>query len=140
VPPETFWLGLKQFNQRQFYDCHDTLEAIWIEASEYDKNFYQGILQIAVACYHLSNLNQRGAMILLGEGIKRLNEYQPLHYNVDVTQLVAESYTLLVQLQQLASDQLPEFTTELFADKSSLLKHGVKFKIKLPKITQKVSS
>ncbi len=114
MPPETFWLGIEQFNQRQFYDCHDTLEAIWIEAPESDKRFYQGILQIAVACYHLSNLNQRGAMILLGEGIKRLTEYQPIHYNVDVTQLVTKSYSLLAQLQQVSPDQLKTFATDLF--------------------------
>ena len=114
MPPETFWLGIEQFNQRQFYDCHDTLEAIWIEAPELDKKFYQGILQIAVGCYHLSNLNQRGAMILLGEGVKRLSEYQPIHYDIDVTQLVTESYSLLSQLQQLSPDQLKTFATEVF--------------------------
>ena len=116
MPPETFWLGIKQFNQRQFYDCHDTLEAIWIESPEYDKKFYQGILQIAVACYHLSNLNQQGAMILLGEGIKRLTQYQPTHYDIDVAQLVTESYTLLAQLQQTSSDQLETFATDLFGE------------------------
>ncbi len=119
MPPETFWLGIKQFNQRQFYHCHDTLEAIWIEAPELDKKFYQGILQIAVGCYHLSNLNQQGAMILLGEGIKRLSEYQPVYYDIDVTQLVTESYSLLTSLQKLSPNQLPTFTTELFGESSS---------------------
>ena len=119
MPPETFWLGIKQFNQRQFYDCHDTLEAIWIEAPELDKRFYQGILQIAVGCYHLSNLNQQGAMILLGEGIKRLSEYQPVYYDIDVTQLVTKSYSLLTSLQKLSPNQLPTFTKELFGESPS---------------------
>ena len=60
VAPE-FWQGVQQFNQREYYACHDTLEAIWMEASEPEKTFYQGILQIAVALYHLSNQNLRGA-------------------------------------------------------------------------------
>ncbi len=119
MPPETFWLCIKQFNQMQFYYCHDTLEAIWIEAPELDKRFYQGILQIAVGCYHLSNLNQQGAMILLGEGIKRLSEYQPVYYDIDVTQLVTESYSLLTSLQKLSPNQLPTFTTELFKETPS---------------------
>ena len=114
MPPETFWLGIQQFNQRQFYDCHDTLEAIWIEAPELDKKFYQGILQIAVGCYHLSNLNHRGAMILLGEGVKRLSEYQPIYYEIDVAQLVTESYALLAQLQQLSPEELESFAKDLF--------------------------
>lgn len=26
-----FWLGAEQFNNREFYACHDTFEAIWME-------------------------------------------------------------------------------------------------------------
>jgi predicted metal-dependent hydrolase len=74
---EEFLQGVEQFNKREFYACHDTLEAIWIEAAESDKRFYQGILQVAVGCYHLTNHNWRGAVILLGEGVRRLNDYEP---------------------------------------------------------------
>jgi len=64
---EQLWRGIQQFNQQEFYACHDTLEELWMEAVEPKKQFYQGILQISVACYHLNNLNWRGAVILLGE-------------------------------------------------------------------------
>ena len=57
MTPQAFWQGVEEFNQQQFYACHDTLEAIWIEAPESDKRFYQGVLQVAVGCYHLSNNN-----------------------------------------------------------------------------------
>ncbi|MGK7902131.1 MAG: DUF309 domain-containing protein, partial [Hormoscilla sp.] len=30
--PSAFWQGIEQFNQQEFYACHDTLEALWIEA------------------------------------------------------------------------------------------------------------
>jgi len=73
----TLTQGITQFNQQDFYGCHDTLEAIWLEAIAPEKNFYQGILQIAVGCYHLGNDNWRGAVILLGEGIRRLADYSP---------------------------------------------------------------
>ena len=124
MPPESFQLGIQQFNQRQFYECHDTLEAIWIEAPEMDKRFYQGILQVAVACHHLSNLNLRGAIILLGEGVRRLSDYQPDYYEVDVTQLLEDSVFLLQTLQQLDPDLLDEFVTELFSTTENV--HGKK--------------
>jgi len=111
---ESFSRGIKQFNQRQFYECHDTLEAIWIDAIELDKRFYQGILQVAVACYHLSELNLRGAIILLGEGIRRLSDYQPDYQDVDVTQLLIESDLLLQKLQQLPQKNLADFVQQLF--------------------------
>ena len=115
MPPESFQLGIKQFNQRQFYECHDTLEAIWIEAPEIDKRFYQGILQVAVACHHLSNLNLRGAIILLGEAIRRLCDYQPDYYGIDIEQLLAQSSHLLQTLQQLEPDKLEDFVNTIFA-------------------------
>ncbi|GAB4146850.1 MAG: hypothetical protein Fur0046_24930 [Cyanobacteria bacterium J069] len=98
--PAEFWEGVAQFNQRQFYDCHDTLEAIWMEAMEPERTFYQGILQIAVALYHMSNGNGRGATMLLGEGIRRLGRYQPEYGGVDVEDLVSQSAAVLGSLQQ----------------------------------------
>jgi uncharacterized protein len=99
--PATFWQAIDQFNQAQFYECHDTLEALWMEALDPSRKFYQGILQIAVACYHLSNRNVRGATILLGEGMGRLNAYQPDYSGIQVSQLMTDSATLLTQLQNL---------------------------------------
>jgi len=110
---EEFWQGVEQFNQQEFYACHDTLEALWMEASEPDKRFYQGILQIAVACYHLTNHNWRGAAILLGEGISRLLNYQPTYENLDVTELVRQSNDLLIALQQAGESQIAFIVKQL---------------------------
>ena len=41
IVPEEFWQAVEQFNQEQFYACHDTLEAIWMEAPQPQKTFYQ---------------------------------------------------------------------------------------------------
>lgn len=103
IPPE-FWQGVDQFNSRQFYACHDTLEALWIEAGEPEKTFYQGILQIAVSQYHLSNGNWRGAVILLGEGSNRLRRYPSVYNSIDVDQLLTQTTALLSLLQQIGPD------------------------------------
>ena len=104
--PTAFWDGIDQFNQGEFYECHDTLEALWMEAIEPDKTFYQGILQIAVGLYHLGNLNWRGAVILLGEGSNRLRRYEPDYDAIDVTGLIQQSLTLLSQLQETGAEQV----------------------------------
>ena len=102
--PQEFWQGVEQFNSGQFYACHDTLEALWIEASEPEKSFYQGILQISVALYHLENRNWRGAVILLGEGSNRLCRYPSSYSGVDVDELLSQSAVLLTTLQQIGQD------------------------------------
>jgi hypothetical protein len=94
------WLkGIGEFNDGEYYACHDTLEALWIDAIEPDKKFYQGILQIAVGCHHLYNRNWQGAVILLGEGMGRLRYYQPEYAGINVEKLIQESYNLLLFLQ-----------------------------------------
>jgi uncharacterized protein len=108
-----FKRAIAEFNQQQFYDCHDTLEAIWVEAPEVDKRFYQGILQVAVGCYHLSNDNLRGAIILLGEAIRRLCDYQPVYEGVNVELLLEQVSQLLQALQQLPPEKTPEFFQQL---------------------------
>jgi uncharacterized protein len=104
--PTEFWQGVEQFNAGQFYACHDTLEALWIEASEPEKTFYQGILQIAVGLYHLGNCNWRGAVILLGEGSNRLRRYPSVYGNIDVDELLNQSVGLLKTLQELGADKI----------------------------------
>ncbi|MBD2504814.1 DUF309 domain-containing protein [Anabaena azotica] len=104
--PAEFWQGVEQFNAGKFYACHDTLEALWIEASEPEKTFYQGILQIAVGLYHLGNRNWRGAVILLGEGSNRLRRYPSIYGNIDVDELLNQSAGLLKALQEIGPDKI----------------------------------
>jgi uncharacterized protein len=95
------WQAVEQFNQGEFYACHDTLEALWMEATPAVRPFYQGILQIAVAFYHLSRGNWRGAMILLGEGAQRLLAFEPSYANLDVENLIDQALAWLEALQIL---------------------------------------
>lgn len=111
--PPAFWQGVQEFQQGQFYACHDTLEALWMEASEPDRTFFQGILQLAVACYHLSHQNGRGAVILLGEGIRRLSPYQPVYGGLDVDYLLDTSSHLLQQLQQASPEQILAYSQQI---------------------------
>ncbi|KAJ6921538.1 hypothetical protein NC652_015453 [Populus alba x Populus x berolinensis] len=43
------------FNKREYYKCHDVLEALWIKAEEPTRTLYHGILQCAVGFHHLFN-------------------------------------------------------------------------------------
>ncbi|PZD74845.1 hypothetical protein C1752_00729 [Acaryochloris thomasi RCC1774] len=110
VMPEAFWRGVREFNRGDYYACHDTLEALWMVASDPPKSLYQGILQIAVACYHLGNQNWLGAVTLLGEGTRRLQSYKPTYAELDIEQLVVAGTALLTQLQEAGAEQLHLFT------------------------------
>ncbi len=130
--PEEFWQAIDQFNSGEFYACHDTLEAIWIEAPVFEKKFYQGILQIAVGLYHLGNYNWRGAVILLGEGIHRLREYQPDYGGIDIEQLIDDAAALLSEVQAVGIDRV----AQIVLTRTSAVQSGDKIFLR-PPIVQK---
>ena len=112
IPPE-FWRGVEEFNTREFYDCHDTWEAIWMEAMEPERTFYQGLIQIAVGLYHLGNHNWQGCVTLMGEGIRRLGSYQPDYFDIEVTPLVQSVYVLLTTLQEAGPENVEAIASQL---------------------------
>jgi len=87
-----------------------------MEAELRDRDFYQGLLQIAVGCYHLSNSNWRGAVILLGEGIGRLENYEPVYSDIDVTQLIDQSSALRESLQEIGQENIGSWVEHLQAN------------------------
>lgn len=74
-----FAKGLAQFNDRLFFECHDTLEEIWSGARGAPRDFFQGLIQVAVGFYHLGNGNRAGALTLLRRSLDRLARF-PAHY------------------------------------------------------------
>ncbi|MEL7036145.1 MAG: DUF309 domain-containing protein [Cyanobacteria bacterium J06592_8] len=118
--PSEFWEGIEQFNQREYYACHDTLEALWMEAMEPTKKFYQAILQIAVGLYHLSNQNWRGAVTSMGEGMRRLDYYQPDYFEINVTELIDQTSYLLTELQQAGTEKVADYMFTENSEKNSV--------------------
>ncbi len=111
--PADLAAAIAQFNQQDFYACHDTLEALWVEAPTAEKKFYQGLLQVAVAYYHLGNHNWRGAVVLLGEGRFRLLAYAPSYAGISVEQLRQDTQELFTDLQAIAPAEVERLAAEL---------------------------
>ena len=101
--------GIELFNAREFYECHEVLEEIWLAEPEHIRTLYQGILQVGVAFYHLSRANYRGATSLLETGITYLRAFTPACMGVDVQQLVDDSIHCYAELQRLGKDGMAEF-------------------------------
>jgi hypothetical protein len=134
--PETFWDGINQFNQGEFYRCHDTLEAIWMVADPPNKPFYQGILQIAVGFYHLGNHNWRGAAILLGEGSRRLEQYEPSYHQLNLTTFLDDTADWLEAVQQLGPDHVEAIASYLTDSPSPAIASLLEQPLSVPQITQ----
>ena len=88
-----FARGLRLFNQGEFYECHEVLEEVWREAARADRFFLQAIIHLAVAQYHRSRGNRRGAARQLDKGLKKLAGYLPRHHGVDTAALYRDAAT-----------------------------------------------
>ena len=55
--PDLVLKGIKEFNEGEFYKCHEYLEEAWMQEPHRVRSLYQGILQVGVGFYHLQNGN-----------------------------------------------------------------------------------
>jgi len=79
-----FEKGVAEFNAGRFFECHDTLEDLWAGIRGSSRDFFQGLIQVAVGFYHLDNHNRVGAERLLGRALKRLEGYPPEYAGLDL--------------------------------------------------------
>ena len=100
---QRFHAGVAAFNCGDWYGCHDDFEAVWHETQGRLRTVLQGILQIAVAHHHLERGNQKGATVLLGEGLGRLAAAEPCELGLDIQALQQASQRRLGALQQGSS-------------------------------------
>lgn len=84
-----FEKGIAEFNQREFFECHETLEDVWQKYQPPDRELIQGIIQVAVGYYHLLRDNSVGALKLLRRGVARIEKFAPSHFDLDLEPFIA---------------------------------------------------
>ncbi len=112
-PPPALLHGIEQFNHREYFECHETLEGLWMKEQRPLRTLYKGILQVGVGCYHLLRNNYRGAIIKLDSGVRYLEPFAPRCMGVDVARLIADARTLHSTLIQLGPDHFREVDLSL---------------------------
>jgi predicted metal-dependent hydrolase len=108
-PPEGLLRGIEEFNRGEFFEQHETLEAIWIKEPDSVRYLYQGILQIGVGFYHWRRGNWRGAVAKLRQGLEKLESYRPSCMTIDVDRLITETVRLKQDLELRGASGLPPF-------------------------------
>jgi predicted metal-dependent hydrolase len=84
---QQFLHGVELFNTKEFFDCHDAFEELWMEERGEMKLFLQGLIQAAVACHHLSNGNTTGAISQYNKSLDKLRRYDDSYGGIDVKSL-----------------------------------------------------
>ena len=92
------------FNHHLFFEVHEVLEPQWMKEQGEIKRFLQGLIQIAVAFYHIGRGNLAGTRSLLHEGLIKIAPYAPACLGLELQDFIAG----LEKCQQVTSGLSPE--------------------------------
>jgi predicted metal-dependent hydrolase len=79
--------GIRWFNQREFFQAHEAWEGLWMKDRSPSREFYQGLIQVAVCLHHFRRGNTRGARKLYHTSRAYLNGYRPKYLGLDLDAL-----------------------------------------------------
>jgi molybdopterin converting factor small subunit len=76
--------GIKLFNDGDYFLSHETLEEHWVEAEQGERDFFQGLIHLAVGFHHYERGNRAGAKSQFAKALRRLSNYPDRHQGVDL--------------------------------------------------------
>jgi len=76
--------GLAHLRAGRYFEAHEELELAWRAATAEERDFYQGLVHVAVAWYQAARGNRVGTTRQLEKALHRLARYEPAHAGVDV--------------------------------------------------------
>jgi predicted metal-dependent hydrolase len=104
-PPSQLLIAIRQFNNREWYECHETLEEMWGGSRGELRAFLQGTLRVAVALHHWRNGNLCGSLKLLDSGVDCLCRVPGVFLSVDVASFVREIMRMKTALEDRGNER-----------------------------------
>jgi hypothetical protein len=95
--------GLELIRQGEYFAAHEELEEAWRAAPAEERDFFQGLVHVAVAWYQASRGRKIGTERQLAKAVRRLEPFAPAYRGVEVTPLLEQ----LRELQRLGRLDLP---------------------------------
>ena len=86
--PTTLKLAVSQFNRGHYWQCHETLEEIWMSEVYPLRLFYHGLIKAAVGLLHLERHNNLGASLKLRDAEFTLSPFTPNMLGIDIAKLL----------------------------------------------------
>ena len=96
---QLFEKGINAFNDHSFYDAHEYLEELWSEFHLTDRLFVQGLIQLAVAYYHITNSNIKGARSLFNKCLLKLKQFPGNHRDLNMSEVILKAEDALDNLE-----------------------------------------
>src|ERR1700759_3384290 len=82
--------GLEAIHEKRYFEAHEELEEAWRAAPAEERDFFQGLVHVAVAWYQAGRGRPVATASQLGKAARRLAPYAPEHRGVDVAHVLAQ--------------------------------------------------
>lgn len=91
--PSEYVEGVRLFNEREFFACHDVLEELWTDTLGPERSFYQGLIHAAVSLFHFEEGNLGGARKMYDSTRRYLEPYLPHYMGLDLERFLRDYRT-----------------------------------------------
>ena len=98
-----FLTGVELIRAGEYFAAHEELEDAWRAAPAEERDFFQGLVHVAVAWYQAGRGRRIGTERQLAKAARRLGPYATAHRGLDLDPLLAQ----LRQLHEQGSLELP---------------------------------
>jgi hypothetical protein len=83
--------GIELIERGEYFAAHEALEDAWRAAAPEERDFFQGLVHVAVAWYQAGRGNRVGWERQLEKAQRRLSPYRPAHRGLDISDIVAQT-------------------------------------------------
>ena|SRR5437868_6926708 len=85
-----FKRGIEAIRARRYFEAHEELEEAWRAAPAEERDFFQGLVHVAVAWYQAGRGRPVATARQLEKAARRLGPFAPTHRGVDVDAVLAQ--------------------------------------------------
>src|SRR3954469_11653183 len=96
--PKLYYDGIQLFNDCEFFEAHEAWEDVWHMAWGTKFEFYQGMIQCAVALEHYCRSNPRGVVSLFESYNKHFKDVPPIFMGLDVKNFLSRMHGVLTPI------------------------------------------
>jgi hypothetical protein len=92
--------GIDYFNREYFFEAHDEIEELWMDARHKEhRDLFHGLVNMATGFYHYRMNNFKGMRSQLMKGFGKLSELPPVCVGCNLSKLLDDSWPFLQALE-----------------------------------------
>ena len=88
--PPALAAAIDEFNAGLFWECHETLEDVWLQTPYPLRFFYHAIIKAAVGLHHMSRHNRHGTRVKLADSERLLHIFPSEYIGVQMGALLKD--------------------------------------------------